>query len=643
MARMDKWEREHVRHVAKYEAEIRRIYEQAMAEAARIMSMATFDASKPLSFSDYPLIQKLMTKLQRKMAASIETAITKGIDAEWDLSAEETRELVESLFGDLDSELMELRKQAYLQRRDNAREAFKMRKERGLSLSDRVWQYTGQFKEELEMALDLGLRDGKSADELSREVRRYLNNPSMLFRRVRDEHGMLHLSKRAKAYHPGQGVYRSSYKNARRLTATETNMAYRSADYEHRQAMDFVVGIKIQLSNNHTLNGEPFVDICDHLAGNYPKDFKFVGWHPLCRCFTTAILKTQDEIDEDTVRILQGKAPKPASSSKNYVGDTPDQFKAWCVLNAGRVERAKSLPYFIRDNKGYYDAALNPKKAEELTPLEIAKYRHAQRTPEQIESIKNRWAQSRLNAQYSKNMPDELKVGEKYLSGEDYVFDRRFFDLLDKNKAVKLEILNDDSGSYEVGGFLVRLANKKRNQQSPWEKKAVVYHEFGHCIDDQRGLKDDVALKKMRNKQKKWLKEQIVWHSYVPRWDTTTKSKYYARTEIVSSRIEQIEYRLNELSRKVYRMGDDAFTSRGITKYDVIEQILSARDTIMSLNPNYGAGHTKSYFSRKGFKEAEYLAHAFENAFLGNPVFKKYMPDIYREMVEYINNLKPLS
>ena len=62
---MDKWEKKHAKNVAKYEAEIRRIYEQTMAEAARIMSMTTFDASKPLAFSDYPLIQKLMTKLQQ--------------------------------------------------------------------------------------------------------------------------------------------------------------------------------------------------------------------------------------------------------------------------------------------------------------------------------------------------------------------------------------------------------------------------------------------------------------------------------------------------------------------------------------------------------------------------------------------------
>lgn len=431
MARLDKWEKEHIKHIAKYEEQVRQIYATAIVEATKIGQMATFDPSRPFSFADFPLTNKLMSDLQRRMTADLEAVITKGVDTEWALSETKTKELVESVYSEVESELMELRKRAYLEGRERAREAFKMRKEAGLSLSDRVWRYTGQFKEEIEMALDMGLLEGKSADELSREVRKYLNNPDMLFRRVRDKRGMLHLSQRAKAYHPGQGVYRSSYKNARRLTATETNMAYRSADYEHRQALDFVVGIKIQLSNNHTLNGEPFVDICDHLAGNYPKDFKFVGWHPLCRCFTTTILKTQAEIDEDTVRILQGKAPKPASSSKNYVGDTPDQFKAWCALNAGRVERAKSLPYFIRDNKGYYDAALNPKKAKELTPLEIAKYRHEQRTPVQIESIKNRWHKRQEKYRRTELAANNiLKVAKDY--GEvDYTLLQKYVDAHD--------------------------------------------------------------------------------------------------------------------------------------------------------------------------------------------------------------------
>ena len=105
--------------------------------------------------------------------------------------------------------------------------------------------------------------------------------------RVRDKHGNLRLSKAAKAYHPGRGVYRSSYRNALRLTATENNMAYRTADHLRWQQQPFVVGIEIKLSNNHTCKGVigRFVDICDDRAGVYPKDFKFVGWHPHCRCY----------------------------------------------------------------------------------------------------------------------------------------------------------------------------------------------------------------------------------------------------------------------------------------------------------------------------------------------------------------------
>lgn len=93
------------------------------------------------------------------------------------------------------------------------------------------------------MGLDLGIRGGLSAREMARDLQKYLQHPDMLFRRVRDEHGLLHLSSRAADFHPGQGVYRSSYKNALRLAATETNIAYNTADYIRWQQMDFVVGI----------------------------------------------------------------------------------------------------------------------------------------------------------------------------------------------------------------------------------------------------------------------------------------------------------------------------------------------------------------------------------------------------------------
>ena len=271
-----------------------------------------------------------------------------------------------------------------------------------------MWKYTEQFKEEIELGLDVGIRSGRSADELSRDLRSYLQHPDKLFRRVRDEHGQLVLSQRAVAYHPGRGVYRSSYKNARRLAATETNMAYMTADYERWQQLDFVVGIRIELSNNHTLNGKKFRDICDELSaplgssntegkGCYPKDFKFSGWHPLCRCHVITILKTDEEIAEDTRRILAGEPLD--GRSVNRVTDVPQEFTDWVRGNSERIEYAKSLPYFIKDNKDIVDGILNPKQ-KVLTTLEKAKLRHDARTPEQIEAIKNRWAER--NASRSK-------------------------------------------------------------------------------------------------------------------------------------------------------------------------------------------------------------------------------------------------
>ena len=192
--------------------------------------------------------------------------------------------------------------------------------------------------------------------QIIRDVRRYLRNPDKLFRRVRDKHGNLRLSKAAKAYHPGRGVYRSSYRNALRLTATENNMAYRTADHLRWQQQPFVVGIEIKLSNNHTCKGVigRFVDICDDLAGVYPKDFKFVGWHPHCRCYCVPKQASKEEFMEYQQRLLNGEDVSNYHF-KGEVKDLPRNFKDWYTDNTDRIARAKSQPYFLRDNQKLID------------------------------------------------------------------------------------------------------------------------------------------------------------------------------------------------------------------------------------------------------------------------------------------------
>ena len=137
-------------------------------------------------------------------------------------------------------------------------------------------------------------------------------------------------------------------------------MAYRTADHERWKKMDFVVGVEVHLSGNHTCKGRDgkphkFEDICDQLAGKYPKDFKFTGWHPHCRCFATSILKTDKEIAEDTRRILRGE--RPTGESENTVEDVPEGFNDWLEKNEERIERANTLPYFLRDNRHLLSSA----------------------------------------------------------------------------------------------------------------------------------------------------------------------------------------------------------------------------------------------------------------------------------------------
>ena len=230
------------------------------------------------------------------------------------------------------------------------------------------------------MALSAAIEPGTSAMELAADIKTYLNEPDKMFRRFRykdedgnwqrkwkqkvtDADGKVHfVDADPKAYHPGRGVYRSSARNAQRLARTEINMAYRKAEQERWKSFDFVVGYEVKI----TQNGKHVEDICDCLKGKYRKDFKFMGWHPQCMCYTIPILKTEDEFFDDD----------DDAKSVNEVEDVPQGFKDWIKDNEERIERAEkrgTLPYFIRDNRGEVDRILHPdKEAENTAKSQIA-------------------------------------------------------------------------------------------------------------------------------------------------------------------------------------------------------------------------------------------------------------------------------
>lgn len=357
------YEQTHRLHVSRLTRYVERLFMDAAVELAELSGLIhDVKDDKPFRFQDYPLTRDLVTKIIDGLNRNVCAAIVNGIDVEWALSGEKNDELIRTVFARSHRKVKAMSpatRARYYKSTDRALKAFKARKVAGLNLTDRVWNYTRQFRREIEWGLDLGIKEGKDAHTIAKELQQYLKYPDKLFRRVRNKYGHLVLSRAAKAFHPGQGVYRSSYKNARRLAATEVNMAYRTADHERWKNLDFVVGIRVSLSNNHTLNDEPFVDMCDELAGDYPKDFKFVGWHPQCRCHATSILKTPEELIRDLDGVDRG--------SVNAVTQLPPGFVSYIRTNRARIAAADergTTPYFIRDNREAVDGILN-RKAED--------------------------------------------------------------------------------------------------------------------------------------------------------------------------------------------------------------------------------------------------------------------------------------
>lgn len=193
--------------------------------------------------------------------------------------------------------------------------------------------------------------------------------------------------------------------------------------------------------------------------------------------------------------------------------------------------------------------------------------------------------------------PEKLKDYEAKLG---ITINKDIFKLLKKD--TPLTFSNPDgvkgSGAYYLPGKeIVRIPIDNRRKLSKWKAESVVYHEYGHAVDWQNGLKEKTEVSELMKKFKKTIDFKTV-------------------------------------DQKLYDLGFRAYKNNN---HDLLEKVGAVRDTIMSLNTKYGAGHSKAYFGREGNKEAEFLAHAFENKFAGNQVFKKYLPDLYEETIKLID------
>ena len=378
--------------------------------------------------------------------------------------------------------------------RDTAAATFianRLKTKNGLNLSQIIWNYCQQTKSEFEMAMSNtiadGIKKGSSAEEIGKSIRRYLNDPDMMYRRYHT----IKVQKNGKkkdvvtwrrrriidgkvrfVEEPlekvGMGVYRSARKNALRVARTEINSAYHKARNERWQNEPFVIGQYIHVSPQHNID-----DICNDLEGRYPKDYVWISWHPQCICTSDPITIQGDEKKEFYKRLMAGE------DMSNYVSPfavltMPEKYNQYIKDNSEAIVKAGmrgKLAWHLQDNTKYWAHLLSPSDRKKLglkavsskeLILAKAKERHALRTKEQIDKIQSRW---------DKHRRDYYNGLVHNLLGSKSVTDIKSQDLFERYYAIRYAIKDKKSAS-EIASLFDRF---KRGYQTKlaWTDRKV--------------------------------------------------------------------------------------------------------------------------------------------------------------------------
>lgn len=378
--------------------------------------------------------------------------------------------------------------------RDTAAATFianRLKTKNGLNLSQIIWNYCQQTKSEFEMAMSNtiadGIKKGSSAEEVGKSIRKYLNDPDMMYRRYHT----IKVQKNGKKKDVvtwrrrriidgkvrfieeplekvGMGVYRSARKNALRVARTEINSAYHKARNERWQNEPFVIGQYIHVSPQHNID-----DICNDLEGRYPKDYVWISWHPQCICTSDPITIQGEEKKEFYKRLMAGE------DMSNYVSPfavltMPEKYNQYIKDNSEAIVKAGmkgKLAWHLQDNTKYWAHLLSPSDRKKLglkavsskeLILAKAKERHALRTKEQIDKIQSRW---------DKHRRDYYNGLVHNLLGSKSVTDIKSQDLFERYYAIRYAIKDKKSAS-EIASLFDRF---KRGYQTKlaWTDRKV--------------------------------------------------------------------------------------------------------------------------------------------------------------------------
>jgi hypothetical protein len=344
--------------INRYVVLVEQIYDTLNLDAAKAVSRTEYssDSNKPFKWSDYPQTKKQIDDIQRHFVEDINAIIYRGTTEEWKNSNEAQDLIANRVLKAYNAQVDREKYKVLYQVNSDALKAFQNRKDKGFNISAKLWQQSMIYKEELEAAISCAIQKGTSAVTLSKRISQYLLDFPSLQKDYKEKYGS--------AKHLKDCEYRSI-----RLARSEINMAYRTAENERWKQMDFVVGYEIKLSPSHH-HRMPHGDICDRLAGKYPKDFVWTGWHPNCYSNDSEVLTNRgwklfkDVLDDDLILSLNPTNRTPEwveftdRQCYRYNGDmihffnksldclvTPDHNMVYLNKNDGRIKSCQAREY----------------------------------------------------------------------------------------------------------------------------------------------------------------------------------------------------------------------------------------------------------------------------------------------------------
>lgn len=338
----------------RYVALVEQIYDTLNLEAAKIALNTEYDADigTVFKFSDYPQTKKSIADIQAQFVDDIRSVIYRGTSDEWKNSNEVQDLMADKVLKAYTATIDKEKYKVLYQTNSDALKAFQNRRDRGFDVSAKLWQQSTVYKEELEAAISCAIQKGTSAVALSKQISKHLLDFPSLQKDYKEKYGS--------AEHLKDCEYRSI-----RLARSEINMAYRTAENERWKQMDFVVGYEIKRS------GREFpCTVCESLAGKYPKDFTWVGWHPNCYSDDSEVLTNRgwklfkDVFDDDLILSLNPTNRTPEwveftdRQCYRYNGDmihffnksldclvTPEHNMVYLNKNDGRIKNCQAKEY----------------------------------------------------------------------------------------------------------------------------------------------------------------------------------------------------------------------------------------------------------------------------------------------------------